>query len=109
MVRFSRDNKFASGLEDDDFLLRPGRPWAGIPVGDFMEAKPDTGGGEEYLEVEGARRWRQERFGLVSMMARQSKLGIGAVGGVWMADSGGRNDEEDVGGEPGGEAEARGR
>jgi hypothetical protein len=109
MVRFSRDSKFASGLEDGGFLLRPGRPWAGIPVGDFVEAKPGAGGGEEYLEVEGARRWRQEGFGLVSMMARQSKLGIGAVGGVWMANSGGRSDEDDVGGEPGGEAEARGR
>jgi len=81
MVRFSRDSKFASGLEEDDFLLRPGRPWTGILVGDFMEAKPDIRGGEEYLEVEGVRRWRQERLGLVSMMARESKLGIGAVGG----------------------------
>jgi hypothetical protein len=101
MVRFSRH-----GLEDGGFFLCPGRPWVGIPVGDFAEAKLGTGGGEEYLEVEGAKRWRQEGFGLVSMMARQLKVGLSVVGGVW--EPGGRNDEEEVGGEPGGEVEARG-
>jgi hypothetical protein len=103
-VRFSRD-----GLKDGGFFLCSGRPWPGIPVGDFIEAKPDTGGGEGYLEVEGARRLRHEGFRLVSMMARQSKDEMGAVGGVWVVDAGGRNDEEEVGGEPGGEVEARGR
>jgi hypothetical protein len=42
------------------------------------------------------------------MMARQSKVGMCSAGGVWVVVTGGRNDEEEVGGEPGGEIEARG-
>ena len=77
-------------------------------MGEFVEAIFGGGGGKEYLEVEGAMRWRQEGFGLVSMMARQSKLGIGTVEGVWMAKSGSRSGEDKVEGEPEGEAKVQG-
>jgi hypothetical protein len=100
MVRLSCDR-----LEDCDFFLLLGRPWPVLPKGDFAEAKSDAGGGEECLKEEGPRQegYRQEGFRLVSMMARQSK-----VGGVWVVDAGGRSDEAEVGDEPEGEVDVRG-
>jgi hypothetical protein len=70
---------------------------------------PDARGGMEFLEVEGAVRWRREELGLVSIKARHSKRGTGAVEELRIAISGSKSGEERVEGEPGGEAEARGR
>ena len=51
-------------------------------MGDFREAISDVGGGMECLEVEGAVRWRREGLDLVSIKARHSKRGTGAVEGL---------------------------
>ena len=78
-------------------------------MGDFEEPMPDSRGGMEFLEVERAVRWRREDLGLVSIKARHSKRGIGAVEELRISISSSKSGEERVEGEPGGEAKARGR
>jgi hypothetical protein len=78
-------------------------------MGDFEEPVTDARGGMEFLEVEGAVRWRREGLGTVSIKARHSKRGTGAVEELRIATSGSKSGEESVEGEPGGEVEARGR
>ena len=51
-------------------------------MGDFEDPATDARGGMEFLEVEGAMRWHQEGFHLVSIISRQSKLGTGTMEGL---------------------------
>ena len=75
-------------------------------MGDFEEPVTDARGGMEVLEVEGVVRWRREGLIMVSIKAKHSKRGIGAVEELRIATSGSKSDEESVEGELGGEVEA---